>query len=97
MPEKIRKRCEELACPAEDDEQVDERVDEPVDERDDEHVEFQEEEQLEQDLHAAEIMLRRIHANLGHPSKGLLLRQIRDANAPPEMLTAARNFHCHQL
>ena len=37
----IRKRCEELACPAEDDEQVDERVDEPVDVEDDEQVEFQ--------------------------------------------------------
>ena len=61
----VRKRCEELACPAEDDEQVDElvdepvgeRVDEPVDDEDDEQVEFQEEEQPEQDLHAAEIML----------------------------------------
>ena len=28
----IRKRCDELACPAEDDEQVDELVDEPVNE-----------------------------------------------------------------
>ena len=73
----IRKRCEESACPAEDDEQVDERVDEPVDERvdepvdegSDEQVEFQEEEQPEQDLHAAEIMLRRVHSNLGHPAK----------------------------
>ena len=90
----IRKRCEELACPAEDDEQVDERVDEPVDVEDDEQVEFQEEEQPEQDLHAAEIMLRRVHANLGHPSKGLMLRLLRDANAPPVMITAARNFHC---
>ena len=44
----IRKRCEELACPAEDDEQVDERVDELVDVEDDEQVEFQEEEQPEQ-------------------------------------------------
>ena len=61
----IRKRCEELACPVEDDEQVDERVDEPVDEGSAEQVEFQEEEQPEQDLHAAEIMLRRVHANLG--------------------------------
>ena len=49
---------------------------------------------LSSDLHAAEIMLRRVHANLGHPSKGLMLRLLRDANAPPEMLTAARNFHC---
>ena len=80
----IRKRCEELACPAEDDAQVDELVDEPVDERfdepvdeGDEQVEFQEEEQPEQDVHAAEIMLRRVHAN-----------------APLEMLTAARNVHC---
>ena len=61
---------------------------------DDEQVEFQEEEQPEQDLHAAEIMLRRVHANLGHPSKGLMLRLLRDANAPPEMITVARNFHC---
>ena len=81
----IRKRCEELACPAEDDEQVDERVDENVDVEDDE--------QPEQDLHAAEIMLRRFHPYLGHPSKSLMLRLLRDANAPPEMLTAARNFH----
>ena len=43
------------------DEPVDERVDEPVDEG--EQVEFQEEEQPEQDLLAAEIMLRRVHAN----------------------------------
>ena len=35
---KIRKRCEDLACPAEDDAQVDELVDEPVDERVDEPV-----------------------------------------------------------
>ena len=90
----IRKRCEELACPAEDDEQVDERVDEPVDVEDDEHVEFQEEEQPEQDLHAAETTLRRVHANLGHPSKCLMLRLLRDANAPPEMITTTRNFHC---
>ena len=58
-----RTRCEELACPAADEEQVDERVDEPVDVEDDEQVEFQEEEQLEQDLHAAEIMLRRVGAS----------------------------------
>ena len=89
-----RKRCEELACPAEDDEQVDERVDELVDVEDDEQVEFQEEEQPKQDLHAARIMLRRVHANFGHPSEGLMLRLLRDANAPPEMLTGARNFHC---
>ena len=90
----VRKRCEELACPAEDDAQhdefvvepLDERVDEPVDEWRDEQVELQEEEQPEQDLHAAEIMLRRVHANLGHPSKGLMLRLLRDANAPLEML-----------
>ena len=47
-------------------------------------VELQEEEQPEQDLHAAEILFRRVHANLGHPSKGLMLRLLRDANAPPE-------------
>ena len=85
----IRKRCEELACPAEDDE----RVDEPVDVEEDEQVEFQEEEQPEQDLHAAEIMLTRVHATLGHPSKDLMLRLLRDANAPLEMLIAARNVH----
>ena len=39
-------------------------------------------------------MLRRVHANLGHPSKGLMLRLLRDANAPPEMLTVVREFHC---
>ena len=33
-------------------------------------------------------------ANLGHPSKGLMLRLLRDANAPPEMLPVARDFHC---
>ena len=79
----IRKRLtylqgEELACPAEDDEQVDELVDQPVDELVDElvdegsdaQVDIQEEEQPEQDLQAAEIMLRCVHANLGHPSKG---------------------------
>ena len=64
------------------------------DEGGDEQVEFQEEEQLKQDLHVAEIMLRRVHANLGHPSKGLMLRLLHDANAPLEMLTAARIFHC---
>ena len=98
----IRKRCEELACPAEDDAQVDELVDEPVDERvdepadegGDEQVESQEEEQPEQGLHAAEVMLRRVHANLGHPSKGLMLRLFRDANAPLKVLNAARNVHC---
>ena len=49
-------------------------VDEPVEELGgepaDEQVELQEDEQPEQDLHAAEIMLRRVHANLGHPRKG---------------------------
>ena len=80
-----------LACPAEDDAQVDE----PVDEGGDEQVELQEAEQPEQDLHAAEIMLRRVHATLGHPSKGLMLRLLRDASAPLEMLSAARNLHCH--
>ena len=98
----IRKRCGELAGPAEDDEQVDELVDEPVDERvdepvdevSDEQVEFQEGEQPEQDLHAADIMLRRVHTNLGHPSKCLMLPLLRDANAPLDMLAAARNFHC---
>ena len=94
MPEKLGNDLGELACPAEDDEQVDERVDESVDVEDDERVEFQEEGQPEQDLHAAEIMQRRVHANLVYPSKGLMLRLLRDANAPPEMLTAARNFHC---
>ena len=39
-------------------------------------------------------MLRRVHANLGHPSKGSMLRLLRDANVPLEMLTAARNSHC---
>ena len=91
----IRKRLthlqgEELACPAMDDEQVDE----PVDEGCDAQVELQEEEQPEQDLHAAEIMLRPVHDNLRHPSKGLMLRLLRDANAPLEMLAAARNSHC---
>ena len=46
-------------------------------------------------MHAAEIMLRRVHAHKGHPSKGLMLRFLRDANAPLEMLAAARKFHCH--
>ena len=94
---------EELACPADDDElvdeSVDERFDEPVDELGDdsaqEPVEFQEEEQPEQDLHAAEIIVRRVHAHLGHPSKGLALRLFVDASAPTEMLTVDRNVHCH--
>ena len=98
-----RLQGEELERPAEDDERVDEPVDElvdepvdePVDELVDEPVELQEEEQLEQDLHAAEIMLRRVHANLGHPSKGLMLRLFRDANATPEMIAVAIDFHCH--
>ena len=52
---------EELACPAEDDEPVDEVGDEPADEQVDE--------QPEQDLHAAEIVLRRVHATQGRPSQ----------------------------
>ena len=36
----------------------------------------------------------RVHANLGHPSKGWMLRLFRDANALPEMLAAARKCHC---
>ena len=81
---------EKLACPAEDDEPVDELVDEFGDEHAEEPVELQEEEQPEQDLRTVEIMLRRVHANLGHPSKGLVLRLLRDANALPEMLSVAR-------
>ena len=92
----------EWACPADDDEPAHEPIiepaDEPVDEFGDEHVEervdFQEEEQPEQNLHATAIMLKRVHANLGHPSRGLMLRLLRDANAPPEMLTVARDVHC---
>ena len=64
------------------------RGDEPADQQ----IELQEEEQPEQDLHAAEIMLRRVHTNLGHPSKGLMLCLLRDASAPLEMLIAARNL-----
>ena len=72
----------ELTCPADDDEPANEPIielaDEPVDEFGDEHVEepveFQEEEQPAQNLHAAEIMLRRVHSNLGHPSRGLMLQ-----------------------
>ena len=104
MPKEIRERLtrlqgEELACPAEDDEQVDELVDEPAHELGDEHVEepveLQEEEQPEQDLHAAEFTLRRVHAKLGHPSKCVMLRLFRDANAPRGMIIVARDFHCH--
>ena len=96
MPEKNRERLtrlqgEDLACPAEDDEQVDEFVDELVDVEDDEQVKFQEEEQPEQDLHA-EMMLRRVRANLGHQSKCLMFRLVRDANAPPDMIAVAREF-----
>ena len=94
----IRERLTELACPAEDDElvdeSIDERVDEPVDELGDESTELREEEQLVQDMHAANIMLKRVLANLGHPSKGLMLPLFRDANALVEMLTVARNCHC---
>ena len=101
----IRKRCGGLACPAEDDEQVDElvdepvgeRVDEPVDVEDEEQVEFQEEEQPEQDLHAAEIMLRRVQANLGHPSKGLMLLPLRDAGCPSRNARCCRTFSLSPL
>ena len=69
-----------MACPAEDDETGDEPIDEHVDESVDEvgdepaeeQVKLQKNEQPEQHLHAAEIMLRRVHANLGHSSKGLM-------------------------
>ena len=71
------------------DEPVDEHVDEPVGEGCDEQVNFQEGEQPEQDLHAADIMLRRVYVNLGLPSIGLMLRLFRDANVPPEMITVA--------
>ena len=86
-----RLQGEELACPAEFDELVDEPVVEFGDDHVEEPVELQEEEQPEQDLHAAEIMVRRVHANLGYPSNGLMLRLLRDANAPPEMVTVARD------
>ena len=92
-----RLQSEKLACPAEDDEQVDEAVDEPFDEPVDGTVGELVEEQLDQDLHVAEIMLRRVYANLGHPSKGLMLRLLRDANAPPDMLIVARDFHLYPL
>ena len=85
---------EELAHPAEEDEQLDELVDEPVDEHVEDPVELQVEEQLEQDFHAVKVMFRRVHANLGHASKGLMFRLLRDANAPPEMIAVARVFHC---
>ena len=39
-------------------------------------------------------MLRRVHANLEHLRKGLMLRLLRDASAPLEMLAAARIVHC---
>ena len=95
-----RLQGEELAGPAEDDEPVDEPIDDPIDEFGDEHVEepveLQEEKQSEQDLHAVETMLRRVRASLGHPSKGSMLRLLRDANAPPEIMTVARDFHCPQ-
>ena len=39
-------------------------------------------------------MTRRVPANLGHPRKGLVLRLLRDASAPPVMLTVAIDFHC---
>ena len=42
--------------------------------RDDEQNELQEEEDPEQNLHTVEIILRRVHVNLGHPSKDLMLR-----------------------
>ena len=45
-------------------------------------------------MQAAEVMLRRVHVSLGHPRTGLLLRLLRDANAPPGMLAASKNFHC---
>ena len=86
----IRERLTELACPAEDDElvveSIDERVDEPVDDLGDESA--QEPSSRKRNnlfrMHAAELMLRRVHANLGHRSKGLMLRPLRDAKAPAE-------------
>ena len=88
-------QCEELACPAGDDDNPDQVIeDEPVDQLAGGPAEFQEEEQPEQDVHAAEVMLRRVHANLGHPSKGLMLRLFRGADAPPEIVAVARVFHC---
>ena len=58
---------EKFACPAEDDDNPDQVIE---DELVDQPVELQEEKQPEQDPHAAEVMLRPVHANLGHPSKG---------------------------
>ena len=45
-------------------------------------------------MRAAEIMLRRVHANLGHPSKGLMLRLLRDANALSKCSLLPEKFHC---
>ena len=38
--------------------------------------------------------LRIIHANLGHPSSEIMLRTLRDAQAPADVLEAARKFEC---
>ena len=39
-------------------------------------------------------MLLTSYVHSGHPSKGLMLRLLRDANASPEMIAVARVFHC---
>ena len=38
--------------------------------------------------------LRVIHTNLGHPSNDIMLRMLRDAKAPQEIIEAARKFQC---
>ena len=37
---------------------------------------------------------RRLHVNLGHPKKNVLVRHLRHAHATPQALEAARNFKC---
>ena len=38
--------------------------------------------------------LRTIHANLGHPSNHVLCRMLKEAQASPKIIEAARNFEC---
>ena len=38
--------------------------------------------------------LRIVHANLGHPSQEIMLRTLRDAQAPADVLEAARKYEC---
>ena len=60
-------------------------------EGDDEHVA-----QAPKDARTREIYrkIRIIHANLGHPSQEVMMRTLRDAQAPADVLEVARKYEC---